>query len=144
MSKVLLWIIGIGVVVIAAAFVLVGVAPFVLARLGLMRMPMAVRPAVVAPGFLGFLFGAGRLGFRAPMFALYQLTSCLWPLLLIGLIVWAFTALTQRPAPMSSLPPYMPAPPPPAPASQAVCPNCGQPLQAGWRHCPNCGQALSQ
>jgi len=146
MSKLLQWIIGIGVVIVVLAVAFSVVAPFLLPRLGL-------APAVTGPygrvmprmPFMpGFMFGMGRYGFRSPFMGAFGLLSCLWPLLLIGLIIWAVTALSTRNTPQPMAPQTMAAqsPLPPAPASQAACPECGQPLQPGWRHCPNCGKAI--
>lgn len=146
MSKALQWVIGIGVVLMVAAFVFSSVAPFFLPRVGLVRAPITAAPngrfAPTMPFGPGFMFGLGRAGLRPPFFGLFGVLACVWPLLLIGLVVWGISALTQRPAPMRAAPPAIPMPP--APVSQAACSNCGQPLQADWRHCPNCGQAVAQ
>ena len=35
-------------------------------------------------------------------------------------------------------------PPAPLPASAPGCPNCGQPVEAGWSHCAGCGAPLER
>jgi len=149
MSKLLQWIIGIGVVLVVLAVAFSVVAPFLLPRLGLAPAISGPYGRVMPrmPFMPGFMFGMGRYGFRAPFMGLFGMLSCLWPLLLIGLIIWAVTALSVRntPQPMAPQAPQTMAaqsPLPPAPVSQATCPECGQPLQPGWRHCPNCGKAI--
>jgi predicted lipid-binding transport protein (Tim44 family) len=86
------------------------------------------------------------LGGRMPFMGFFGLAGCIWPLLLAALIVLAISVFSRRPAPYLMPPPQAPMPPAPAeaPASQAVCANCGQPLQPGWRHCPNCGAPVAQ
>ena len=151
MSKGLQWLIGIGVVLVVAAVIAAGLAPYVLPRLGLAAAPQFVGPMGMygqhMPFRPGFMFG---LGGRMPFMGFFGLAGCIGPLLLAGLIVWAITLLGRRPAPYAPQMPMAPAapaaPPVPAqvPAAQAVCANCGQPLQAGWRHCPNCGTPVAQ
>jgi zinc-ribbon domain len=145
MSKGLQWVIGIGVVLVVAAVIFSRVAPLFLPRAAVARAPLITGPGrLFGPGipFLpGFLFGRGRFGPRMPFFSLFGLAACAWPLLLVGLIVFGISLLTRRPAPLASLPA---GPVPPAPVSQAVCSQCGQPLQPGWRHCPNCGKAVGE
>ena len=142
MSKLLQWVIGVGVVVMVIAVVFASVAPIVLPRLGLAVAPAATtRVMPRMPLMPGFMFGLGRPGFRPPFFGLFGLLSCLWPLLLIGLFVWAIVSLTHQRAPLPTVPP-MAAQSPLPPASLPVCSECGQPLQPGWRHCPSCGKAI--
>ena len=52
----------------------------------------------------------------------------IFPLLLIGLVVYAISGnyLVNVFKPSSS----------------RACPNCRQPAQADWKTCPHCGQAL--
>jgi len=148
MSKSLQWLIGIGVVLVAAALVFSSVASIFLPRAGAFGMPMFGGPfgrtMPRLPFMPGFMFGAGRLGMRLPFMGLFGLATCLWPLLLIGLIMLAISLFSRRPAPLPAAPaqPVAPAAPAVAP-SQTVCANCGQPLQAGWRHCPNCGTPVA-
>jgi hypothetical protein len=144
MSKLLQWVIGIGVVVMVIAVIFASVAPLVLPRLGLAMAPATTsRVMPRMPFYPGFMFGLGRPGFRPPFFGLFGLLSCLWPLLLVGLFVWVLVSLTRRQTPLASVPPMAAQSPlPPAPASLAVCSECGQPLQPGWRHCPSCGKAV--
>ncbi len=146
MSKALQWVIGLGVVLMVVAVVFSSAAPYFLPRTMMSRAPLAGEPARVfgprLPFLPGFLFGPGQLGLRFPFLRLFGLTACVWPLLIVGLIVLGLSLLTRRPAP----PPMMMPPAPPAPAapvSQTVCAQCGQPLQAGWRHCPNCGTPVA-
>ena len=154
MSKGLQWVIGIGVVLVVAAVIMAGLAPFVLPRLGLAMAPQFTGPMGMygqhMPFRPGFMFGMGG---RMPFRGFFGLAGCIWPLLLAALIVLAISALSRRPAPYAAQPPMaqapvvpaMPATPPAqAPVSQAACGNCGQPLQAGWRHCPNCGTPVAQ
>jgi hypothetical protein len=143
MSKGLQWVIGIGVVLVVVAVVFSSVAPFFLPRAAVSGAPQFTVPNRIfgprLPFLPGFLFRPGRLGPRMPFFSLFGLAGCIWPLLLAGLIVLAMLALTRRPV---APPPVAQPAAPPAPVSQAVCSNCGQPLQPGWRHCPNCGTAV--
>jgi hypothetical protein len=152
MSKTLQWVIGIGVLLVVVAVVFSSVASIFLARAGLAGAAPFIGPGRVfgprLPFMPGYLFGYGRLGARLPLLGLFGLARCLWPLLLAGLIVWAISQFTRRPA---ALPPVPAAASPDAPAVSAVpavmanpaaCSHCGQPLQAGWRHCPNCGTAV--
>jgi zinc-ribbon domain len=155
MSKGLQWVIGIGVVLVVAALVFSSVAPFFLPRAAPSGAPLFSGPFTrVAPRFPflpGFRFGPGRLGTRMPFLGLFGLAGCIWPLLLAGLIILAISLFSRRPAPLPVAPaplvapaftPAQPAAPAAAP-SQAVCANCGQPLQPGWRHCPNCGTPVA-
>jgi hypothetical protein len=151
MSKGLQWVIGIGVVLVVVAMIFSSLAPFLLPRLGLAAAPQLTGPMGMfgrdMPFRPGFMFGQGRIGGRLPFMGLFGLAGCIWPLLLAGLIVYAITLFGRRPAPYVAQPPLAAAPPmpaPPAPVSQAVCANCGQPLQPGWRHCPNCGTPAAQ
>lgn len=146
MSRALQWVIGIGVVLMVAAFLVAMIAPLFLARMGVAGYPMMSRPGPM------FMFGPGPMfgvrGVNTPffwLFGLFGVARLLWPLLIFGLVVWALVTL-MRPRPQTpyvASAPMAPAPPtPPAPVSQAVCANCGQPLQPGWRHCPSCGTAI--
>ncbi len=157
MSKSLQWVIGIGVVLLVAAVILADLAPYVLPRLGLAVAPQFGSPEGIygrhMPFQPGFMFG---LGGRMPFMGFFGLARCVWPLLLAGLIVLAISVFGRRPGPYAAQPPLAAAMPvtPPAQApmaqpplaaiSQTVCPNCGQPLQAVWRHCPNCGTPVAQ
>jgi hypothetical protein len=144
MSKAWKWLIGIGLVLLVGAAIVASLAPFVLARfapaaaLPFLRPFVRIAPrAPFGPGF----FAAGR---RFPFFGFYGLANCVWPLLMVGLVVLLLASFSRRPAP----PTYMPMPPAPpagpvAPAALPVCANCGQPLQPGWRHCPNCGTPIA-
>jgi len=154
MSKGLQWVIGIGVVLVVAAVVFSSVAPFFLPRVAAGRAPLFVAPfsrvAPRPPLFWRFI-GPAPLGPRLPFFGFFGLAGCLWPLLLAGLIILAFSLFSHRPAPLpvAPIPPAAPAATatavavPSAAPSQGVCANCGQPLQAGWRHCPNCGTPVA-
>jgi zinc-ribbon domain len=149
MSKGLQWVIGIGVVLVVAALVFSNVAPFFLPRAAASGAPLFVAPfSQVAPRFPFFwrFVGPGRVGPRLPFMGFFGLAGCLWPLLLAGLIILAFSLFSHRPAPL----PVAPTPPaatavavPSAAPGQAACANCGQPLQPGWRHCPNCGTPVA-
>src|SRR5262245_60696197 len=150
MSKALQWLIGIGVVLIVVAVIAAGVAPYVLR--GLAVAPRFVRPMGLFGRHMPFHPGVPFvMGGRMPFMGFFGLTQCLWPLLLVGLMVLAISLLSRRPTQYAAQPPVgaaMPAAPQApapavAPASQAVCSNCGQPLQAGWRHCPNCGTPVA-
>ena len=136
--------------------ILAGLAPYVLPRLGLVAAHQFAGPMSIygrhMPFRPGFMFGMGG---RMPFMGFFRLAGCVWPLLLAGLIVLAISLLSRRPAsyPYAAQPlvaPAMPATPPTqapgaqAPISQTVCANCGQPLQASWRHCPNCGTPVAQ
>ena len=155
MSKGLQWVIGIGVVLVVGVVILAGLAPYVLPRFGLAAAPPFAAPRFAGPLGIygrhipfrpGFPFGFGG---RMPFLGFFGLARCIWPLLLAGLIVLAISLLSRRPAPYPYAPPMAQAPMAQAPmatapASQMVCANCGQPLQAGWRHCPNCGTPVAQ
>lgn len=52
----------------------------------------------------------------------------IFPLLLIGLIVYAISDNRLGNALK--------------PAASRACPNCNRPAQADWKACPHCGQAL--
>ena len=148
MSKALQWVIGIGVVLVVAAIVFSSVAPFFLPRTSAARAPLSGRPnrpmGPLLPFIQRFLPSPGRVGPGGiPFFGLFGLAACAWPLLIIGLVVWALVTLNRpRPQPPLTTPAPM-AVVSPAPVSQAVCSQCGQPLQAGWRHCPNCGRPVA-
>jgi hypothetical protein len=147
MSKGLQWVIGIGVVLVVGAVVFSSMAPFLLPRAAAGAPRFTVPNRIFGPRLPfvpGFPFRFGLFGRRMPFFSLFGLAGCIGPLLLAGLIVLAISALSRRPV---SVPPQAPPPAaqpaaPPAVVSQAVCSNCGQPLQPGWRHCPNCGTAV--
>ena len=148
MSKGLQWVIGIGVALVVVAIVFSSLAPFLLPRAAAAGAPRFTLPNRIfgprIPLIPGFPFRFGPFGRRMPFFSLFGLAGCIWPLLLAGLIILAISAFSRRPVAPAALPPLAPPPAaqaaaPPAPVSQAVCSNCGQPLQPGWRHCPNCG-----
>lgn len=146
MSKALQWVIGLGVVLMVIAVVFSSVAPYFLPQTMMSRVPLTSAPQRMfgsgMPFMPGLFFGAGQLGVRFPFVRLFGLTACVWPLLLVGLIVLGISLLTRRPAPPAVMIP--PAPPAPAaPVSQTLCAQCGQPLQAGWRHCPSCGTPVA-
>ena len=144
MSKGLQWIIGIGVVLMVAAVIFSSVAPLFLPRLAVARAPLVTGPGRL-PFLPGFAFGPGRFDGRRPFFGFFGLAACAWPLLLIGLIVIGISLLTRRPAPLIVPMASAPLPPaPPAPVNPALCSQCGQPLQSGWRHCPNCGKPVTE
>ncbi len=67
-------------------------------------------------------------GFGMPFFGISMLIV---PLLFIGLlvlgVVWLVRAVSTPGAPA---------------ASQAACPHCGKPVQAGWKACPYCGEKI--
>ncbi len=142
MSKALKWVVGIGAVLLIAVLIVATIAPLFLARMGMVGYPMMNMPYRMygfGPGPIVGLRGVGTPFFW--LFGLFGLARLLWPLVVIGLVAWALmTVMRPRPqaqTPLAAAPPM--APVPPAPVSQSVCANCGQPLQAGWRHCPNCG-----
>ena len=154
MSKGLQWVIGIGVVLVVAAVVFSSVAPFFLPRAAVSGAPLFIAPFTrVGPRFPLFprFFGPAPLGGRMPFFGFFGLAGCLWPLLLAGLIILAISLFSRRPAPLPVAPISSGATAVAAPVaaplggapSQAACANCGQPLQAGWRHCPNCGTPVA-
>jgi hypothetical protein len=72
----------------------------------------------------GHMFGGGMMGgFGMPFFGFGMF---LWPLLIIGLIVFGVSWLARSNAPQP----------------QAACSHCGKPLQLGWKACPHCGEKL--
>ena len=126
MSKGLQWVIGMGVVLVVAAVIMAGLAPFVLPRLGLAMAPQFTGPMGMygqhMPFRPGFMFGMGG---RMPFRGFFGLAGCIWPLLLAALIVLAISALSRRPAPYAAQPPMAQAPVAPAmpatPASAGAC-----------------------
>jgi hypothetical protein len=143
MSRGLQVIIGIGVVVVVAAVVFATLGPLLLPQLR-----VALPANAGQPGFYNrpqggpvFPFRQGRpFGPRMPFFGffgLFGLARLAGPLLIGALIVLALILLLRRPPAVVMTAPLPPSPV--APASQMVCSQCGQPLQAGWKHCPNCG-----
>ena len=112
-------------------------------------MPWRFMPMRPYHGIFGFRTGLfPRLGFIAlPLL-------CLGFLALIILGIIALIRSQNRPKAAAVVAPAvipMPAPSPvveqPASAPMAeepglLCPNCGQPVQPGWKHCPNCGAPL--
>ncbi len=119
MSKGLQWIIGVGVVLAAAAVVFASVAPYFLAtpawegdlagwRTGHMMGLWGMRG-----GLTWMPFG---LGFVVPLLLLGAVA--------LGILLWA--GRRREPA--------MPADQP-----TAVCIQCRQPLLPAWKACPHCG-----
>jgi hypothetical protein len=149
MSKPLQWVAGIGMVLVVVALVFSSIAPFLLPRLGLAAAPQMIGPLHMFGPNMPFMrsmpFGISRMGMHMPFMGIVGLAACLWPLLLVGLVVWGISLLTRRPGPyMAPAIPAAPATIAQAAAGQAACSNCGQPLQPGWRHCPNCGTPVAQ
>lgn len=141
MSRGLQVIIGIGVVLVVAALVFATLGPLLLPQL---RAALHVNAG--QPGFYNrpqggpvLPFRQGRpFGPRMPFlgfFGFFGLARLAGPLLIGALIVLALILLLRRPPAVVMTAPLPPA----APVSQIVCSQCGQPLQAGWKHCPNCG-----
>ena len=54
------------------------------------------------------------------------------PVVLIGVLVWAFTR-NPNPAIRQPMVPFI------GPAAGRFCSHCGAGLQDGWSHCPQCG-----
>jgi uncharacterized membrane protein len=107
-----------GWIVLAVVLVLIGLAAFCLGAGGFGRM-----------GFRAF--GHPYFGMMGPWMMGGPFFMFLWPvvfLVLLGLLISWFV----RSAGSGSQPP----------AATAKCPNCGQPVQTGWKHCANCGTAL--
>ncbi len=81
---------------------------------------------MMGPGMMGG-WGFGPLGWLGVIF-MWLSPLGLLILLILG-IAWLVRAIAQ-------------------PRGQAlaepgrICPACGHPAQAGWRHCPYCGQSL--
>lgn len=126
---------------------------------------------IAVPVFMG-IFGFGRMGMMDNGFRGMHGGGILWfmggwammfsrllfPLLIIGLLVWGGYALgkgaSRRPAAQtaavnSQAAPQMPAAAAaqqdsqPIPASAAAaCPHCGGETHAGWVACPHCGEKL--
>jgi hypothetical protein len=125
MSKALQWVIGIGVVLVAAAVIFSTVWPLFMPRSSWTSYGM------MGPGHM--LGGGGMMGgFGMPLFGLGML---LWPLLVLGLVVagavWLARSLQFPPGPQSR-----------PPSGGQACAHCGRPLQDNWQACPYCGSKI--
>jgi hypothetical protein len=119
MNKSLQWVIGLGVVVTAAAVVFATLWPLFAAGAGWTGTGM------IGPGHM-------MGGWGMPFFGMGMM---LWPLPIVGLVVlgavWLVRNLKSPVAP----------PAPPTGVGQA-CAHCGKPLQPGWKACPACGEKV--
>ena len=121
MNKSLQWVIGLGVVVIAAAVVFSTLWPLFAAGAGWTGTGM------MGPGHM--MDGGGMMGgWGMPFFGMGMM---LWPLLSVGLVilgaVWLVRNLKSPVAP---------------PGVDQACAHCGKPLQPGWKACPACGEKV--
>lgn len=147
MSKVLQWIVGICLVLVAVAIIASLVVPLVFGGFGVAAGRGAQQFGngrlfgFGGPGHM-FLFGGRGMmgGFRMPFFGLGMLIG---PLVIIGLVLLVVLLLTRRsPAPAAQVvTPAAPAAVAPAPTT-TPCAHCGQPLEAGWKACPYCGEKV--
>jgi hypothetical protein len=113
MNKTLQWTLGICAVIITLAVAASLIVPIFNPNWGW-------RSGVMGPGMM---YGGGMMGFGWPLMGLGML---IWPLLLIGLVVLGVVAAVNLARPRAA----------------AVCPHCGQVVQAGWKACPHCGEKL--
>jgi hypothetical protein len=149
------WVIGIAIALVVIAGIVGG---FFLVRSHIANEASIVkvaRPGVQVPGY-GFgerfpgmrtfskdgwglggrhMRGSGMMGFggRMPFAGLFGGLLCLGFLTLVVLgIIW-LVRRGRKPVAVA------------APVAQVAvahpCQNCGQAVQAGWKHCPNCGTA---
>lgn len=140
--------------------------------IGIVLGGLLILMIIAVPVLIG-IFSHGRLGMMDGGFRGMHGGSMVWfmggwavmfgrllfPLLIIGLLVWAGYALGRgssrrqaaqyAPAVPSQAAPVMPAAAAepqeaePTPASAAAaCPHCGRETQAGWVACPYCGEKL--
>jgi hypothetical protein len=126
MSKPLQWIVGVAVVVIVAAVVISTLWPLFAAGAGWTGAGMMGSGHMMAGG--GHMTG----GFGMPFLGLGMM---LWPLLIVGLVVFGIVWLVQN------LKPPVSQSIPPASVGQA-CAHCGNPLQPNWKACPYCGEKV--
>jgi hypothetical protein len=132
MSKSLQWVIGISVVLIVAAVIFSTVWPLFAARVGW------TVPGMMGPGYMmgpGHMTGGGGMMGGWGMMPFFGAGMLLWPLLIVGLVVFGAVWLVRNlKTPV--------APPAPAVSFGQACAHCGQPLQAGWKACPACGEKV--
>lgn len=107
-------------------------------------------------GFGGMMGGYGYgmmgrgFGYQSPFgffgSALFMLIPIGFVILLVLFGVWVVSSLLKlrKPAVTSPAAVVSEVPvPAPTPIAQAICSNCGKPVQADWKNCPYCGNALT-